>query len=50
VRTAGGLLMADTQLSLIVSPALALRCPLIVTDSGATAAAAAAARRFNIYI
>jgi len=37
VITDGGLLIADTQLSVIVSPALALRCPLIVTFSGATA-------------
>jgi len=39
VITVGGLLMADTQLNLIVSPALASRCPLIVTFSGETAAA-----------
>jgi len=37
VRTAGGLLIADTQRSVMVSPALALSCPLIVTFSGATA-------------
>jgi len=48
LRTAGGLLMEDTQLSVIVSPALALRCPLIVTLSGATVAAAATCQ-FNIY-
>jgi len=41
VSTAGGLLIADTQLRVIVSPALTLRCPLIVTFSGATAAVAA---------
>jgi len=43
VITDGGLLIADTQLSLIVSPALALSCPLIVTFSAATARSAAAA-------
>jgi len=38
--TAGGLLIAETHVSVIVSPALALPCPLMVTFSGATAVAA----------